>query len=132
MSGVDVIGALLADDPAVTALVPPANIRAGRLPDNATLPSLLVRSVSLVERQPLKRQGIVRITERVAVMARANNYRQQREIIAAVRDACAGQTGNIGGTTNTVVLSAGTGPDLTGITTFEQTQDFRVSFDHHL
>ena len=95
-----------------------------------TLPALLVRTVSVIDRQPLKRVGLVRRTDRVSVAVRAENYRDQVEAIRLIRKCCSGRTGNIGGGLNVSVLTAGTGPDINGPgNTFEQTQDLRVSFD---
>jgi len=47
-----------------------------------------------------------------------------------IRSACASRTGDFAGATNASILTAGTGPDARGPgNSFEQTQDFRVSFD---
>lgn len=130
MTGVDIIGALLLESGAIVALVPPERIKAGALPDGITLPALVVRSVTLVERQTLKRGVLVRDTQRVAVTVRANSYREQGEIITLVRNACAGFTGDMPDATSIAVLSAGTGPDVGGpANSFEQTQDFKVGFN---
>lgn len=130
MTGGDIIGALLRADAAVAARVPESSIKGGRLPEAQPLPALLVRTVSLVDRQPLKRSGWVRSVARVAVTVRAASYRDQNEIIALVRMCCAGKTGDIGGAKRVSILTAGLGPDVNGPGgSFEQTQDFRVSFD---
>lgn len=130
MTGAEIIGALLRDYAALTAIVPVGNIKGGRLPEGALPPMLLVRVVSLIDRQPLKRQGWCRSTARIAVTVRAGSYSQQGQIIDMVRTCCTGRTGNIGGGTRVAILSAGLGPDVNGPgNSFEQTQDFRVSFD---
>lgn len=130
MSGVSIIGDLLLSNNSVLEVVPADRIKAGKLPDGVALPALLVRSVSLVERQMLKRTGVVRTVERVSVTVRAANYRQQGEIVRLVRKVCAGKVGAIDGFENVSTLTAGTGPDLLGPgDSFEQAQDFRVSFD---
>jgi hypothetical protein len=130
MSGVTIIGELLAAHGPLIEVVPADRMKAGRLPDGVQLPALLVRTISVVERQPLKRGPMVRTTERVSVAVRAASYRQQRAVIALVRKACAGKTGTIAGAPRVSVLTAGTGPDATGPgDSFEQTTDFRVSFD---
>lgn len=68
--------------------------------------------------------------ERISVAVRAASYDDQRAAIKLVVKACAGRTGSIAGADNVSVLTAGRGPDLRGPgNTFEQTQDFRVSFD---
>jgi len=116
MTGVDIIGALLIDDRAVTAIAPAVRIKAGALPDNVALPAFLVRLVSSVETQPLKRRGTIRTVDRVSVTVRAATYAEQTAAIRVIRNAS--------------ILTAGTGPDARGPgNSFEQTQDFRVSFD---
>ncbi len=128
MSGVTIIGALLEADGPVTAAV--GTIKAGRLPDNVVLPALLVRSTSQVERIHLRRTGEVRITERVSVAVRADNYRDVGVIIKAIRTACAGKIGTIAGFSAVSVLSAGVGPDIIGpADTYERTHDFMVGFN---
>jgi hypothetical protein len=130
VSGNDIIGALLQADADLTAVVLPKSIKAGRLPDDTPLPALLVRTVSVVERHLLKRSGWERTTARISVAVRTVNYLQQEQVIKLVRRCCAGRTGNIGGGTRVSILTAGLGPDVNGPgDTFEQTQDFRVSFD---
>ncbi len=130
MSGVDIIGALLTADAALTALVPADRIKGGALPEQAPLPAVLVRSVSLVERPKLRREGTTRVIERVAVAVRANSYAEQRAVMQAVRDACAGFVGAIAGCSAVTVRADGRGPDLRGPGgSFEQSQDFRVAFD---
>lgn len=129
-TGAMIIGELLRADPNVTGRVRVEDIKAGRLPDDVTLPALLVRVVSTVERHPLRRGPLTRTTDRVAVTVRAESYRDQKEIMGLVRDCCAGLTGSIGGGLNVSILTAGAGPELDGPgNTFERTQDFRVSHD---
>ncbi|MEG8025047.1 hypothetical protein QP162_12610 [Sphingomonas aurantiaca] len=130
MTGVDIIGALLIDDRAVTAIAPAVRIKAGALPDNVVLPAFLVRLVSSVESQPLKRRGTIRTVDRVSVTVRAATYAEQTAAIRVIRSACASRTGDFAGVTNASIMTAGTGPDARGPgNSFEQTQDFRVSFD---
>lgn len=130
MTGVDIIGALLQADGALIAIVPANRIKAAQLPDGIPLPALLVRLVSSVEQQLLNRGTTVRSTDRISVTVRAANYRDQVQIIRRVRSICAGQTGAVGGGDDVSILSAGTGPDVIGpANSFEQTQDFRVSFN---
>ena len=130
MTGVDIVGELLRSDEELLARVPADRIKAAVLPDNIALPALLVRLVSSVERQTLKRSATTRTKDRVAVVVRAGSYRDQGAIIGLVKRICAGKTGSIGGATSVSILTAGTGPDVIGpASSFEQTQDFRVSFD---
>lgn len=130
MTGADIIGVLLYADAAVTDRVPVARIKSGRLPDGVDLPALLVRVVSVVDRHALKRSGWERQTARVSVTVRAASYREQGEIIELVRRCCAGRVGDIGSAKRVSILTAGTGPDVDGPgNSFEQAQDFKVSFD---
>ncbi|TCP94472.1 hypothetical protein C8J42_101938 [Sphingomonas sp. PP-CE-1A-559] len=130
MTGVDIIGALLVDDEAVLEMHTAERIKAGALADGVVLPALLVRLVSSVERQPLKRGGSVRTVDRIAVTVRSKTYAEQTKAIGLVRKACAGRTGDVGEAKSVSVLTAGAGPDARGPgNSFEQTQDFRVSFD---
>lgn len=130
MSGVSIISTLMSDHSALLAVVPLAQIKAGRFPDGIALPTLLIRHVSMVEQQMLRRGEVVHTVERIAVTVRSPEYRQVGAILKLVRAACAGKTGGIAGFANVAVLTAGTGPDVNGPAhTFERTQDLRVSFD---
>jgi hypothetical protein len=128
-TGASIIGALLGADIDDDPQVLPGDIRAGRLPDNA-MNALVVRTVSSIERDTLKRSAIVRITDRVAVTVRADSYRKQVAIMKWVNRRCAGFTGDIAGGERVSVLPGGLGPDVPGPgDSFEQTRDFRVSAD---
>ncbi len=129
-SGGDIVGWLMRADPVLAAMVPPDRMKLGALPENVPLPALLIRRVSSNERQTLIRGAFVRTTDRIAVTVRAATYRDQRLIIKAVSRACAGRTGNIAGALRVSILTDGLGPDVDGPgNSFEQTQDFRVSYD---
>jgi hypothetical protein len=128
--GVDIIGALLRDAEPIVAAVPIASIKAGSLPENAELSAILVRCISSVERDKLKRGAWTRTIDRIAVTVRTASYREQRTLIKLITTACAGKTGDIGGGVRVSILSAGIGPDVRGPgNSFEQTHDFRVSYD---
>jgi hypothetical protein len=130
MTGADVIGELLCGYPPLIIEVPIARIKGGRLPADTPLPALLVRTISSVERQRLKRGRTVRTTDRISVTVRAASWDDQLRIIDLVVDACADRIGTFAGLARTSVLTAGRGPDLDGPgDSFEQAQDFRVSFD---
>lgn len=131
MSGVAVVSSLLRGATDLTAIVPAESIKGGTLPEGVSIPALLVRSVSLNERQPLRRGAAIRTVERVSVTVRATNYREQRAVIALVRRICGGFVATEAvGVTNVSILTNGAGPDVIGPgNTFERTQDLRVSFD---
>lgn len=128
--GVNIVGALLRANAPVLAVVPIELIKAGSLPENAVLPALLLRTVSSTERQHLVRGSTPRTVDRVAVTVRASSWREQVQVMQLVKTACAGLTGDIGGGVRVSILTAGLGPDVRGpANSFEQTQDFRVSYD---
>ncbi len=130
MTGADIIGALLTADAAVLDVVAVDRIKEDRLPDGVALPAILVRTVSSVDRQPLKRGAVERQVDRVSVTVRAVSVRDRKDVIRRIRECCTGRTGDISGALRVSVLSAGLGPSLIGPgDTFEQTQDFKVSFD---
>lgn len=131
MSGVAIIDSLLRASGPLTAEIAPKNMKGGRLADDAPLPALLMRSISIVDRQTLAREAMVRVTERVSVTIRAAAYREQRAIIKLVRSACAGAViAASGDCRNIAVLTAGAGPELNGPgNTFERSQDFTVTYD---
>ena len=134
MTGVSIIGALLAAHDPLIAVVPAERQKAGRLPDGIALPAVLVRVVDLIDAQPLKRTGWQRSTARIAVTVRAASYRQQGEVIRLIRRACAhdfiAAIDDLVDVERISVRTAGLGPDVNGPgNSFEQTQDFRVSFD---
>ncbi len=129
MTGADIIGAVIRAHAPLVTIVPIERIKGGRLPDDVPLPALLVRTISSGVRATLRRQSKVRVADRVAVAVRAASYREQKAIMKLVRDSCAGMTGAIGGGEGVAIADAGRGPDLGGPgNSFEQTQDFRVTF----
>lgn len=130
MTGGDILGVLLLAEEALTQKVPPASIKLGRLPDGVMLPALLLRQISSVERQALKRVANVKTFDRVAVTVRAKSYREVKQLVGLIIPLVAGRTGDLGGGTGVAILLGGQGPDLNGPNnTFEQTINFRVSFD---
>lgn len=128
--GTGIIGALLRDHEALTSIVPVGNIKRGRLPDNISLPALVVTEISQVERHALVRGTTVRTVDRVAVAGRFASNEQRTKVMEIVKQCCAGRTGTIAGAANVSILTAGRGPDLNGPgDSFEKTADFRVSYD---
>lgn len=130
MTAAEIVGTLLRENAQVTGLVPAVRIKNGQLPDGVALPALLVRTVSLIERQELDRGPNVHTTSRVAVTVRAASYASQVQVIELVRKSIAGWFGAMPDAANISIRSAGTGPDVPGPgNSFEQTTDFRVSFN---
>jgi hypothetical protein len=132
MSGGEILGKLLRDDVGLTQKVAAAAIKGGRLADAEALPVLLVRSLSIVDRQSLALEAMVRTTERVSVTVRAASYRDRKAIMDLLRSV--GRAGiaitAMGDARNISVLTAGAGPELNGPgDSFERNQDFTVSYD---
>jgi hypothetical protein len=133
MTGISIMGALLRAEPDLLALVPEARIKAGRLPEGVDLPAIVVRTISVTERQPLSGADDEweRTTARISVTVRAASWAEKEAVVGLIRDKFrASRTGEIGGGTRVALRKAGLGPDVDGPgNTFEQTQDFRVSYD---
>jgi hypothetical protein len=131
MSGAEIVGELLRNDALLTAVVEIAAIKGGRLDDDEALPVLLVRSISIVDRQSLAREAMVRSTERVSVTVRASTYRERARIMKLLRSAGSGIViDELGEARNIAVLTAGAGPELNGPgNTHERSQDFSVTYD---
>jgi hypothetical protein len=132
MTGAEIIGELLRTDEPLTAVVREEAIKGGKLSDDEAVPVLLVRSISIVDRQTLALEEKVHVTERVSVTVRAGSYRQRATIMPLVRSA--GRAGLVipamDNATNISVLTAGAGPELMGPgDTYERNQDFTVSYD---
>ena len=132
MTGGEVVGEMLRADDPLTAIVRTAAIKGGRLADDEALPVILVRSLSVVERQTLALEAMVRVSELVSVTVRASSYRDRKEIIELVRSA--GRAGifiaAMGDARNISVLTAGAGPELNGPgNSYERNQDFTVTYD---
>lgn len=132
MSGADILGSLLRGSAPLSAKVRASGIRGGRLADNEPLPVLLVRSLSIVDRQSLALEAMVRVTERVSVTVRAGSYLDCKTIVTLVRSA--GRAGMViakmDEARNISVLTAGAGPELNGPgNSFERSQDFTVTYD---
>ena len=131
MNGVIAVRTLLVTDTGMTALVPPARIAAGMLPQGTDLPAISLMSVSSVDRHIPAPGPKRRVTERVQVTVLAATYPQVKAILAAVRKAAADQMPTIDGLLDVTVHTDSAGPDFldeeTGI--HMQTQDLRVSFN---
>ena len=132
MTGSDIIGAQLRADVPLTAVVRAEAIKGGRLSDDEALPVLLVRSISIVDRQTLALEAKVHVIERVSVTVRAASYRSRAAIMALLRSA--GRAGMVipvmKDATNISILTAGAGPELNGPgDSYERNQDFTVSYD---
>jgi hypothetical protein len=130
ITGAHIVGELLRDDNDFVASVPAEHIKLGAVPDGAPQPLVLIRRISSVDRDGLEPGDTTPTFDRVAVLVRADNYRDQCRLIKLVKDACRGKRGGFDTGCNFSVRPAGTGPDLRGPgNSYEQTQDFRVFYN---
>lgn len=130
MKGAEIIGTLLRSYEPLTDMVPPEVIQMGSLDANAPMDMVLARTVSLVDQHFLRNGAWQHSVERVAVAVRASDYLTQVALIKHVRAALRGFTGALLDAERIAIHTSGLGPDLRGPGgSFEQTQDFRVSYD---
>ena len=85
MSAVAIMRALVVAHAPVTALVSPARILAGDVPQGS-LPAIGIREISGIEQDTVARQGNSLVTARVQVTVYAASYPQQKAIIKAGSD----------------------------------------------
>lgn len=129
MTGADIIGALLCADLTEADPVPADRIKEDRLPDGIALPALLIRTTSSVDRHLLSGAPL-RTRDRISVTVRAGSVKERKAVIGWVRARCSGKNGDIAAARSVSILTFGKGPSLNGPgNSFEQTQDFRVSWD---
>lgn len=130
ITGAYIIGDLLRADNDFVANVPAERIKLGAIPDGSPLPLVLIRRISSVDRDGLEPGSSTPTFDRVSVLVRADNYRDQCRLIQLVKQACRGKRGGFETGRNFSVRPAGTGPDLRGpASSYEQTQDFRVFYN---
>lgn len=128
MTGADIVGERLREHEQLLEVVPVAKIMGGRL-GLVAAPAILVRTISSIDLDALKLTGTKRIVDRVSVTVRARDYDEQIRLIIMIGEIAADLIPAIAGTTDASIRSAGRGPDLEGPgDSFEQAQDFRVSF----
>lgn len=134
MDGTHAIRKLLAEDDAVTALVPanavPSRMSAEDLAQGVELPAISIEWISSVDRN-LPRPGTDRrVTDRIQVTGHAKNYTALGGLMRAVKKACADKQFDMTGLRDVVVRTAGAGPQGISLTTNAraQTRDFMVSY----
>lgn len=130
VTGAHIVGELLRADNDFVGSVPGENIKLGSVSPTAALPLTLIRKVSGVERDGLVPGETTPTFDRVSVLIRADNYRDQVRLIKLAKDACRGKRGGFDTSRNFSVRIAGTGPDLRGPgDSYEQTFDCRVFYN---
>jgi hypothetical protein len=130
MSGSSIINELLEADPVLAVAAEEQRIKEDLWPENVELPAYLVRTISSTDRNNLTPGPFIRSFERISVTVRASSVRERKAEIDRVREAGRDRVGDFAGCFRVSVLTNGRSPTLIGPgNTFEQTQDFIVSFD---
>lgn len=130
-SAVKAARSLLANNAALTAVVPPDRIVAGRLERDTALPALVVGHISTV-RRPVVKQGTTEFcTSRVQVTIFAKSYPDQHAVQKLVRRALPPTRGTINGVDVDGIQSGGDGPDIRDDVAdiYMGTCDFIVTFN---
>lgn len=130
MSGVVILGYLLADDAALVAKVPLNRILGGVLPLKTAYPAISLRQVSGSEFQTLRRGENATVTERIQVSVLASTYREQKEVIESIRNAIQPTYGYVNGFFVDSVRMDIDSPDMYSEdpVTYEQSIDFMVKY----
>ena len=130
MSGVEIAGALLADDAKFGSLVPEDQWDYWDLPQGTGLPNVVLTRPSRTKQQLLDAAPGRMVTERIQATVRASSAAEREAIILAIESACEDKSGTIGGFSNAAVLLAGTGPDFkdADAAIYIGSTDLRVSF----
>ena len=131
MSGVEIIAQLLRGHAPITAIVPLDRIRDAALDVGGTAPALVVEQISSVDQRLLDQTVPTFMTDRVQVTIAARDTDQRRLLTRLVREACAGQRGDMFGLMKVDVQTDGQGPDFAdgAPRIFMRTQDFRVAYN---
>ena len=132
MSGVAAVWKLLSAAPALTAIVPKAQIMSGDLPIKTPVPAIGITTISEVDRQVIAQGATRRVTERVQVTIMGKTYAQAKQIKKLVKNIADGKMPtNISGITEVTVRADGAGPDFTEdeVSVPMQMQDFLVGFN---
>lgn len=131
MSGVAVIRYLLANNLALTAVVPAERITGGVIALGTDLPAISITQIDGVPRLNVEMVDTKRmITERVQVTVDTKNYPDKKSILTLVRQALPISKGTINGVICDSVLPDVLGPDLDDPETqiFSQSRDFIVKW----
>lgn len=129
MPDIKVIRSLLVGHAPLTAVVPAAAIAPGLIAQSTPLPAIGISHVSGVWGKDVSRQS-KDCTARVQVTVLAQNYPQQKQVMALVRAAVPRTHGTVAGVVVDSITREDDGPDFAdedaGI--YMQTQDFIVKY----
>ena len=127
MSGVRAIRYLLANNAALTSVVPAANIKAV-LPQGVTRPAIEVKHISTTYRHMIASSEDCR--SRVQVTVHATSYPSQHSILSLVREALPRTHGTVDGVEVKSLIKDVVGPDMRNddIQSFIGSQDFIIEY----
>ena len=132
MSAVKIMRALLIARPQVTALVPPARVIIGALPQGGAIPAIGLTEISATEPFKTTRRGRAKTTvrSRVQVTVYAKTYEQQKDLILATKLGPGYNIGEVAGYTVNMVDPVSVNPDIYpgDDKIYEQSRDFVVTF----
>lgn len=130
MNGVAALRQLLANDAALTDLVPAVRIVGGILPQGTPVPAISLMSISETERNVPAPGARRRVTERVEARVLAADWASLRAIDKALKNAGCSRMPAVAGIESVTVHLAGAGPEGLDVLTqaCARTRDFRVSY----
>lgn len=128
MSGVAVLRHLLANNGAVTAVVPATRIFAGDAAIKTAFPLLIVTQISGVPVNYIHNGSRIPQIDRVQVSALATSYATVKQLMGLIFAACPSQKGTVNGVTVIDIVPDFQGPDLFNDDPvfYSQAQDFLV------
>ena len=127
MSGVAIVRYLLANDAALTAVVPASRIMAGVIPINMALPTISVMQISGVPHNMIGMASATRMfKDRVQVTVMCSDYPATKTIFNLIKAALPVSRGTVNGFTCDSILLDMQGPDF-----FDQeTNIYMQSYDY--
>lgn len=130
-SAVKAVRYLLAQNAALTAVVPADRIAAGRLGPKTALPAVTIAHISTSRRQVVKNGPTQFCTSRVQVTVHAKAYPDQDAVQRLVRRALPPTRGLVAGVDLDSIQDGGTGPDIIDAAAdiYMGTDDFIVTFN---
>jgi hypothetical protein len=132
MSGVIVVGYLLANNAALLAEVPAVRIKSGDLPLNTVLPAIGIKEISGNTRKTVAMTEPKKLwTDRVQVTVFAKDYPKKKAILKLVRAALPNTRATVNGVDCDSIIDDIVGPDFDDMaeTIYQQSQDFIVKYN---
>ncbi len=132
MSGVKVVGYLLANNAPLTAEVPAEQILGGDLPLGTPLPAISIKEISSISRKTVAMNTAQKLwSDRVQVTVFARDYPTKNAILKLIRDALPNTRATVNGVDCDSIIDDIVGPDLDDIqkSIYQRSQDFIVKYN---